>query len=146
MTQSPSKPISLLTSTVSGSHGDLQHPCTPCVDILLQAMTLAVQCMSKYLNKTISPLVYLYKRMLSLSTSTLSLHFEPSGLNVGCMDLPCMDAGPATRSFTVIKTGVSQAVLIATLLKNCQLLLICCQGAAYTIRPSADCVGMDNAK
>jgi hypothetical protein len=67
------------------------------------------------LNRTTSPLEYLYIRMLSLSTRTMSFDAEPEGFNVGCMDLPRTEAGPATRSFTVTKTGVSQQVLTTTL-------------------------------
>lgn len=110
--QSPSRAISRLQRMVSGLFGALQKACMPCV-----CQTAACNLPHgkgalefTYLKITTSPRAYLYKRVLSLSTSILSFQFAPSGFKVGCIDLPLTHAGPTTRSLTVMNTGVSQAV------------------------------------
>ncbi len=54
----------------------------------------------------------------------MSSEVELEGLKVGCMDLPCTEAGPMTRSLAVIMTGVNQSVLLTTLLTKRQPWLI----------------------
>ena len=123
-TQSPSNANSLLIKIVSGQAGDLQRG-----EQTVKSMPLKIQDMSCYvldvdLNRTTSPLEYLYSRMLSLSTRTMSLEVEPSGLKQGCMDLPCTEAGPASKSLAVTATGVNHRVFTATLFKKRKAWLI----------------------